>query len=548
MLHPVRHKLLIIVPALLRSSRRSSSLSARPFLWIGDLRETMMREDGTGRRLARRAHGGAAMALALAIFALDILSPLQGAVAVLYTIVVVMAARSHDRSLIILAGTVSLVMAIAGYGLSHGHEPLGSPAVRLAVSLTTIGITTLLSIRHHAATEQRRRSEERYRTIFNAAGLPIWEGDWSAAHAMLQGGGGLPPSLETIQRIANAAIIHDANDAAARLFGLPDRTALVGGTIFRHHTPAAEATLGRILIALANGDPAIEEETQFLTAAGDVIDVVLRVTLPSGSDGWKRVLVMALDVTERNRAQTRLAQSQAELTHVSRVTTLGQLAASIAHEVNQPLSAIITYARSGKRWLAREAPDAQEVSDCLDHIGSNGTRAADVIARVRDLALKADPRRDRLELVPLIEETVALLSRELLVHGIDTRLTIADGLPPVDGDRVQIQQVLMNLILNAEQAMADTPPEEREICVAVDGDGAEVCVQIRDCGSGIAIDPDSLFAPFFTTKSSGLGMGLSICRSIIEQHGGTLAAANNPGRGATFRFSLPAAGRERVAA
>ncbi|MDF0544267.1 ATP-binding protein [Sphingobium sp. H39-3-25] len=546
MLHPDRHKLLIIAPVLLRSSRRSSSLSVRPIPWIGDLQETMMREDGTGRPLAWRAHGAAAIALALAIFALDILSPLQGAVAVLYTIVVVMAARSHDRSLIILAGTVSLVMAIAGYGLSHGHEPLGSPAVRLAVSLTTIGITTLLSIRHHAATEQRRLSEERYRTIFNAAGLPIWEGDWSAAHAMLQGG--LPPSLETVQRIANTAIIHDANDAAARLFGLADRTALVGGTIFRHHTPAAEETLGRILIALAKGDPAIEEETQFLTAAGDVIDVVLRVTLPSGSDGWKRVLVMALDVTERNRAQTRLAQSQAELTHVSRVTTLGQLAASIAHEVNQPLSAIITYARSGKRWLAREAPDAQEVSDCLDHIGSNGTRAADVIARVRDLALKADPRRDRLELVPLIEETVALLRRELLIHGVDIRLAIAEGLPPIDGDRIQIQQVLMNLILNAEQAMVETPPEEREICLEMGGDDAGVCVEIRDCGSGIAVDPDSLFAPFFTTKSSGLGMGLSICRSIIEQHGGTLAAANNPGRGATFRFSLPAADREKVAA
>ncbi|MEI9851527.1 MAG: histidine kinase dimerization/phospho-acceptor domain-containing protein [Sphingomonas sp.] len=125
---------------------------------------------------------------------------------------------------------------------------------------------------------------------------------------------------------------------------------------------------------------------------------MLRVTLPPGEDGWKRVLVMALDVTERNRAQARLAQSRAELTHVSRLTTLGQLAASIAHEVNQPLSAIITYARSGRRWLAREAADAPEVADCLDHIAANGTRAADVIARIRDLARKADPKRVRIDL------------------------------------------------------------------------------------------------------------------------------------------------------
>ncbi|WP_171982388.1 sensor histidine kinase [Sphingomonas sp. LM7] len=505
-----------------------------------------MRGDVEGRRLVTRVQGAAAMALALVIFALDVLSPLQGAVAVLYTIVVLMAARSHDRALMIVAGIASALLAIAGYFVSHWSEPLGSPAMRLVVSLTAIGITAWLCVRNHAAAEQQHRSEIRYRTIFNAAGLPIWEGDWSAAYAILRSGA--MPGPEDVDRIARVAIIRDANDAAAQLFGLSGREALVGGTIVAHHTPAAEATLGHILAALMRGDPTIEEETQFLTASGEVVDVVLRVTLPPGSDGWTRVLTMAVDVTERNRAQARLAQSQAELTHVSRVTTLGQLAASIAHEVNQPLSAIITYAKSGRRWLAREAPDAPEVVDCLDQIAANGTRAADVIARIRDLARKADPQHGRIEMAALIDETLALLQRDLQTHDVAIRVTAADDLPPVSGDRVQIQQVLMNLILNAEQAMADAPEAERELCVDIEHDGGGVSVAVCDCGTGIAADPERLFAPFYTTKSAGLGMGLSICRSIIEQHGGSLVATNNAIRGATFRFRLPISNEESAVA
>lgn len=507
-----------------------------------------MRGDAEARRVAGRLQTALAMTLAVGIFALDILSPLQGAVAVLYTTVVLVAARSQARSHVATAGVVCAALAIVGYIVSHRTEPLGSPAMRLAVSLVAIGITTTLSIRHQAAAEERRRADERYRAIFNAAGFPIWESDWSAALALLRDG--READLDLVREVAGAIQVRDANQAAARLFGWRRREELLAGGVGAHYTPAAEAALARMFGALMRGDQTIEEEASFRTASGEIVDVVLRVTLPPEHNGWTHVLVMALDLTERNRTQARLAQAQAELTHVSRVTTLGQLAASIAHEVNQPLSAIITYAKSAKRWLAREAPDAPEVSDCLEHIASNGTRAAEVIARIRDLARKADPKRSPIDLTPLVAETIALLRRDLQAHEVEIRIEAPPGLPPVAGDRVQVQQVLMNLMLNAEQAMAETPAERREIAVELSSDDDGVLVQVHDGGPGIVgVEPESLFKSFFTTKSEGLGMGLSICRSIVEQHGGTLAAANNPKGGATFRFRLPLAdASEQVAA
>ncbi len=487
-------------------------------------------------RIAMRL--GMAMLLALGIFALDVLSPLQGAVAVLYVVVILLVAREQRRSLVVFFAVLCATMAMAGYLVSHGLDAIGSPTMRLGVSLVAIAITAALSARQITAAEARHHSDERYRLIFDASGFPIWESDWSPAYKLLRAGE--TPTLELVQRAGSAAIIRNANQEVARLFGYADRSELVGANIIEHHTISAEAAQARIFERLLRGDVPIEEEMQFRTTSGELIDVVLRVTLPQDHNGWSRVLVTALDVTQRNRDQARLAESQAELTHMSRVTTLGQLAASIAHEVNQPLSAIITYAKSGQRWLKREAQDAPETADCLDHIVINGKRAADVIARIRDLARNGDPRREAVRMAPLIEETAELLQRDMIASGVRINVALATDMPSVLGDHVQLQQVLLNLMMNAQQAMASTPTPDREL--RIDGgvrDGVLV-VEVSDCGAGFGdTEPEDFFRPFFTTKRDGMGMGLSICRSIIEQHGGKLTASGNEKGGASFTFRLP---------
>lgn len=242
---------------------------------------------------------------------------------------------------------------------------------------------------------------------------------------------------------------------------------------------------------------------------------------------------------ERDEARARLEQASAELAHASRVSTLGQLAASIAHEVNQPLSAIITYGKSGKRWLARDVPDLQEVEACLDHIVANGSRAADIIARVRALARKEAPETISLSLRGLVDDTVLLVQREARAAGVRLRRGPDTGIPPVTADRVQVQQVLMNLLINAIQAMRAVEGRPRTLGIAFAREGEMVRISVRDSGTGIAGDPAGIFQPFYTTREDGMGMGLSICRSIVEAQGGRIEAANNQDHGATISFTLP---------
>jgi C4-dicarboxylate-specific signal transduction histidine kinase len=259
-----------------------------------------------------------------------------------------------------------------------------------------------------------------------------------------------------------------------------------------------------------------------------------------GPSGDLEFVGTLMDVTERRRAE----EERQALAHANRITTMGQLTASIAHEVNQPIAAVVTNAQAALRWLNMQPSDPEEVRQALDRIVSNGRRAGEVIGRIRALVTKMPPRKDRLDINDTIREVVALTGSELHRNGTSLQTQLADRLPLVPGDRIQLQQVMLNLILNAVEAMSGSREGSRELLISTEEDGANgVRVAVRDWGPGVKpVSLNRLFDAFYTTKPDGMGMGLSICRSIIEAHGGRVWAAPNAPQGAVFQFTLPQQG------
>jgi C4-dicarboxylate-specific signal transduction histidine kinase len=240
-------------------------------------------------------------------------------------------------------------------------------------------------------------------------------------------------------------------------------------------------------------------------------------------------------------ASEALREAQTELAHVNRVTTMGQLAASIAHEVNQPVAAAVINANAALHWLAAEPPDLEEARQSLHQIIADGNRASEVINRIRALIKKVPSRNDQLDINDAILEVIALTRSEFLRNGVSLQTELANALPFIQGDRIQLQQVILNLIINAVEAMSGVSEGSRELLIGTGNDASKgVRVSVQDSGPGLS--PESfnrLFDPFYTTKPSGMGMGLSICRAIVEAHGGRVWASRNAGPGATVEFILP---------
>ncbi len=255
-------------------------------------------------------------------------------------------------------------------------------------------------------------------------------------------------------------------------------------------------------------------------------------------------VAFVLDLTERKRAEEALRQLESDLAHMNRVSMMGELAASLAHEITQPIASARNNARAALNFLDQRPPNLGEVREALDCVVGDSDRAGDIIDRIRDHIKKAPPRKGRFDLNAAINEVIVLARSVITENGVSVQTGLADGLFPVQGDRVQVQQVVLNLVLNAVEAMGSVEAGARELSISTEQNRTDgVLVEVRDSGPGI--DPEHLeriFEAFYTAKSSGTGMGLSICRSIIDAHGGRLWAEANEPRGAVFQFTLPSAG------
>jgi PAS domain S-box-containing protein len=281
-------------------------------------------------------------------------------------------------------------------------------------------------------------------------------------------------------------------------------------------------------------------EKEYFRKDGSRVPVLVGATRFQGSDNEGVAFVM--DITERKRAEEereRLRQLEAELAHINRVTTMGELAASIAHEIKQPISAACTNAKTCLRWLGHDQPDIIEARQAVSRIIADITRASDIISRIRVLFEKGEPEREVVDVNEVIREMISLLQSEARRHGISIHTELAPEVPHVRADRVQLQQVFLNLMLNGIDAINETNVKGNLTIKSRNPDD-QVLVSISDTGIGLPPErADKVFEAFFTTKPQGTGMGLSISRSIIESHGGRLWATGNPDRGATFQFTLP---------
>ncbi|ARQ00309.1 sensor histidine kinase [Pseudorhodoplanes sinuspersici] len=464
--------------------------------------------------------GIATLLFAVAIFIVDTFTPFDMAIAVLYVVVVLMAANLFDRTGLLLVAFACMALTITSYFLSHSLH-VDTALVRFLVSLTAIIITSILVLANQTATKTLREKAELLDLTHDSV----------------------------LVRHMSDDIITYWNRGAEELYGWPSEEAIgkPSHELLRTVFPEPIETINAEIVRSGRWEGDLVHRKR----DGSQVTVSSRWSLLRNERGQPMsVLETNTDITERMQAEEAMNQVQAQLAHVTRVATLGELTASIAHEVNQPLAAVVTNGEASLRWINRDVPDMEEARSAIARMISEAKRASEVIAKTRAMSRKTKPEKVGVDIKDLVDEIALLIQRELINHRVLLRLDIPQSVPAVAGDRIQLQQVIMNLLMNGVQAMTTVTGRERELVVGAHNHEADqVLVSVRDTGVGFTPDDETrLFQAFYTTKNEGMGMGLSISRTIIEAHGGRIWASRNPDAGVTFQFMLPAMPSSEVAA
>jgi signal transduction histidine kinase len=393
-------------------------------------------------------------------------------------------------------------------------------------------------------------SEDKYRKLIFFMPTPLWQVDSRAAGAAFErlradGVRDIAAYLDAHQELVEIAcdtvLVSEVNREAVALFHGGSPVELIRPV--RYLFAATPAMAKRVMIAHFEGHRNYTEEARILTFDGQIRDVIFSVTYPTPPEQQETTFITITDVTERLHTEAQLRQLQADYVHAARISTLGELATSIAHEVKQPLAAIVTNGETALRWLERDDLNVAKVKQLTGRIVESAYHASDIVQRIRLMAVRGEPELVALDLKAVAAEAVSVVRHDLESKQIVLSIDIGRALPTVIGDRVQLQQVIVNLLLNSVQAIDHAGSAKRQIHMAIHPDaGARLVFCIRDSGPGITSeDPERLFESFFTTKEGGMGIGLAICRSIVTAHGGSITASNHPTGGAEFRFILPLA-------
>jgi two-component system, LuxR family, sensor kinase FixL len=454
----------------------------------------------------------AAAVLAVAIFVVDSITHPEIAVAPLYAAVVLLVVKILDTRGVLLVAAGCILLSIAGAAM-HDHEELSLVAfINLFGSLAAIGVTTYLALWNRSA--DRALQEQAHLLEVVHDGIIVRNMDDVVAYW---------------------------NQGAEQLYGWTRDQAVgkISHQLLQTVFPVAFEELKDDMLRTGRW----EGEVLHTRRDGIQLTVASRWSLQRDHRGNPVATIETNnDITARKQAEDALKHTQSELAHVSRVTTLGQLVASIAHEVNQPLAAIVANGEAGLRWLGQSTPKLEEARHAIERIIGEGLRASEVIKRLRSLSAKGAAEKSPVNINQIITDVLPLVQREALDHNVSLRFEAMPELPLAVGDRVQLQQVVLNLVMNAIEAMSDVTDRPRRVLIrTLLNEDDQVAVAVRDTGPGISPeDAGRLFNPFFSTKSYGMGMGLSICRSIVEGHDGRIWASQNADHGATLEFVLPA--------